>query len=96
MLDAVIQDGKQPMLLNVPPINESLFPDWAIQEAREKRSYHNVRLAKLCLAQRVPLVDIHSPLGDKHLGDELHPNGEGAKMIACQVEVAIRELLAPE
>ena len=35
-----------------------------------------------CLENQIPLIDIASKLRDEHFADELHPNDEGAKVIA--------------
>jgi len=47
-----------------------------------KRDYHNARLKEFCDRHQIPLADICSRLRDEHFGDELHPNDQGAKIIA--------------
>jgi len=51
-------------------------------EVHGKRDYHNPRLKSFRDEHSIPLADICSLLHDKHFGDELHPNGRGAKIIA--------------
>jgi lysophospholipase L1-like esterase len=82
MVQTVKDQGKQPILFNVPNANESMFPPDIAKELRDKREYHNMRLKEFCKRQAVPLADICSRLNDGNLGDELHPNEEGAKIIA--------------
>jgi lysophospholipase L1-like esterase len=51
-----------------------------------RRGYdHNDRLGAYCLGEQVPLVEIASKLRDEHFADELHPNEEGAQVIAQEV-----------
>ena len=85
MVRAVRGGGRCPILLNVPPANESMFFRSMAEDLRRMRDYHNGRLAAYCLEGRVPLVDIASKLRDEHFGDELHPNDEGAQVIAQEV-----------
>jgi len=46
-------------------------------------------LSEYCLQNQIPLVDIGSKLRDEHFADGLHPNEEGARIIA---ETVIQEL----
>jgi lysophospholipase L1-like esterase len=85
MVEAVRSADKQPMLFNVPYVNESLFVPSIAAETHDKRDYHNARLLEWCRENNVPLADICSHLRNEHLGDELHPNAEGAKIIAQRV-----------
>ena len=85
MVQAVQDQGKQPVLFNVPNANEAMFPPYVVRELREKRDYHNARLKEFCGKQGIPLADIYSRLHDEHFADELHPNAEGAKIIAEEV-----------
>ena len=55
------------------------------REARAQRDYHNTRLREFCEVEGIPLADICARLRDEHLGDELHPNEAGAKLIAEEV-----------
>ncbi len=81
-----IRDGvRRPILLNVPYANESLFPRQVAEDLHRMRDYHNDRLGAFCRENQVPLVDIASKLEDEHFGDELHPNDEGAQVIAGEV-----------
>ena len=85
MVRAIRDGGRQPMLLNVPYANESMFPRRVAEDLHRKRDYHNERLATHCLENQVPLIDIASKLRDEHFADELHPNDEGAHIIAEEV-----------
>jgi lysophospholipase L1-like esterase len=73
------------MLFNIPYANEAMFPSHIARDTHQKRDYHNERLAKFCSENSIPLTDICSHLQNEHLGDELHPNEAGAKMIAGRV-----------
>jgi lysophospholipase L1-like esterase len=90
MVQAVADQGKQPILFNVPNANEARFPSYVVKELREKRDYHNGRLKEFCDGRGIPLADICSRLHDEHCGDELHPNAEGAKIIAEEVFRVLR------
>ena len=61
------------------------------KELRRQRAYHNERSKEFCQEEQISLVDICSRLKDEHFADELHPNAEGAKIIA---EVVFKELAA--
>jgi lysophospholipase L1-like esterase len=92
MVRAIREGGKQPILLNVPYANESMFPRKVAEELHAKRDYHNERLRTYCLENGIPLVDIASKLRDEHFADELHPNDEGAQIIADEVFRVIGEV----
>ena len=85
MVRAIRDGGRQPILLNVPYANESMFPRRIAEELHAMRDYHNERLGAYCLENQIPLVDIASKLRDEHFADELHPNDEGAQVIAKEV-----------
>jgi len=85
MARAIRDGGKQPILLTVPYVNESLFPRSVAEELRRMRDYHNDKLRAYCRDNQVPLVDITSKLCNEHFADELHPNEEGARLIAQEV-----------
>ena len=85
MVRTVRDDGKLPMLFNVPYANESMFAPHIARDTHEKRDYHNGRLKEYCQEHAVPLADICCRLKDGHFGDELHPNEGGAKIIAEEV-----------
>lgn len=85
MVRAVRDGGRRPILLNVPYANESLFSRPLAEDLHSMRDFHNERLATYCRDGRVPLVDIASKLRDEHFADELHPNEEGAHVIAQEV-----------
>jgi lysophospholipase L1-like esterase len=85
MVQAVVERGKRAILFNVPHVNECMFPLRNAREVHGKRDYHNPRLRVFCEEHRIPMADICSLLHDEHFGDELHPNGSGAKIIAGEV-----------
>jgi len=85
MAQMVLDQGKQPILFNVPHANEAAFPPRIAAEIHAKRDFHNPRLKAFCDEHGIPLADICSRLRDEHFGDNLHPNAEGAKIIAEQV-----------
>ncbi len=93
MVAAIRNQGREPILFNVPYANESLFPEAVAQELHEHRDYHNGHLRRYCEQQRIPLADICSHLVDEHFADELHPNETGARVIAEQVYRALGNLL---
>jgi lysophospholipase L1-like esterase len=92
MVMAIRAAGRQPILLNVPYANESMFPRKVAEELHAKRNYHNDRLRSYCVEHQVPLVDIASKLSDENFADELHPNDLGAKVIAQEVFGVLREV----
>ena len=85
MVRAIVQGGRRPILLNVPPANGSMFPRPVADQLRGHRAYHNERLAAYCREGGVPLVDLATVLRDEHFGDELHPNDDGAQVIAREI-----------
>ena len=85
MVQFVVERGKRPILFNVPHVNEQMFPPRIAREIHDKREYHNPRLSTFCDEHGIPLADICALLHDEHFGDELHPNGSGAKIIAAAV-----------
>jgi lysophospholipase L1-like esterase len=85
MVQLVRDRGKRAILFNVPNANEAMFTPDVVRELREKRDYHNAKLKEFCDGQGIPLADIYSRLHDEHFADELHPNAEGAKIIAEEV-----------
>jgi len=86
----VLDQGKQPILFNVPNANEARFPPRIAREIHAKRDFHNPRLKAFCDEHGIPLADICSRIGNGHFGDNLHPNAEGAKIIAEQVFAVLR------
>ena len=96
MVRAIRDGGRQPILLNVPYANESMFPRRIAEDLHRMRDYHNERLTEHCLENQIPLVDIASKLRDEHFGDELHPNDEGAKVIAQEVYEVLSEVQETE
>jgi lysophospholipase L1-like esterase len=85
MVQAIRDDGRRPILLNVPYANESMFPRKIAEGLHRMRDYHNERLTSYCVENHVPLVDIAPKLRDEHFADELHPNDQGAQVIAQEV-----------
>jgi lysophospholipase L1-like esterase len=79
----------------VPYANEAAFPPRIAREIYAKRDFHNPRLKAFCEEHGIPLADIFSRLHDEHFGDELHPNGEGAKIIAEEVYGVLRSVCGP-
>jgi lysophospholipase L1-like esterase len=92
MVRAVRDGGRQPVLLNVPNANESMFPRRVAEDLHRKRDHHNDRLRAYCRENGVPLVEIGSVLRDEHFGDELHPNDEGTRLIAREVFLVLNGL----
>ena len=92
MVRAIRDGGRQPILLNVPYANESMFPRRIAEELHANRDFHNDRLRAYCLENQIPLVDIASKLRDEHFADELHPNDEGAQVIAQEVFRVLSEV----
>ncbi len=92
MVRAIRASGRQPIFLNVPYANESMFSRRVAEDLHRMRDYHNERLTAHCLENHVPLVDIASRLGDEHFADELHPNDEGAQVIATEVFRVLSEV----
>jgi lysophospholipase L1-like esterase len=96
MVQATQDRGKQPILFNVPNVNEAMFTPWVAKELRGKRAFHNAQLSEFCGQHGIPLADICSRLHDQHFGDELHPNNEGAKIIAEAVFEVLNKILNGE
>ena len=96
MLRAIRDGGRQPILLNVPYANESLFPRRVAEDLHGDRDYHNDKLRAYCQENQIPLVDIASKLRDEHFTDELHPNDEGAQVIAEEVFRVLSEVRQTE
>jgi lysophospholipase L1-like esterase len=96
MMRAVRDGGRRPVLLNVPYANESMFPRPLAEDLHRMRDCHNEKLAAYCRDGQVPLVDIASKLCDEHFADELHPNEEGAQVIAQEVFRVISQMWSME
>jgi lysophospholipase L1-like esterase len=96
MVRAIRDDGRQPILLNVPYANESMFPRRIAQELHANRDFHNEGLKAYGMEHQVALVDIASKLRDEHFADELHPNDEGAHVIAQEVFRVLNGLWSSE
>jgi acyl-CoA thioesterase-1 len=85
MVQLVRDRGKRAVLFNVPNANGAMFVPAIAKELREERDFHNARLKEFCGKQGIPLADTCSRLKDEHFADELHPNAEGARIIAEEV-----------
>jgi lysophospholipase L1-like esterase len=96
MVQAAREQEKRPILFNVPYANESRFPRHIAEDTHAKRDYHNERLREYCQQNEVPLADICSHLRDEHLGDELHPNEAGARIIAETVFAVLASIHASQ
>jgi lysophospholipase L1-like esterase len=96
MVQAIRGGSRQPVLLNVPYANESMFPPAVARVLHQMRDYHNARLAAYCREGEVTHVEIASKLRDEHFGDELHPNDEGARIIAQEVFRVLSDFRATE
>ncbi len=60
MVRAIRDNGREPILFNVPYANESVFPPKIAEELDTSRDYHNDKLRTYCLENEVPIVDITS------------------------------------
>src|SRR5208282_24092 len=96
MVQAVWNGDRSPLLFNIPQVNESVFPPAVAKELRAQREIHNARLKAFCEQQGIPLADIFSRLLDEHFADELHPNAEGAKIIAKAVYMELTTVYRSE
>ena len=56
-----------------------------------ERDYRNAQLSSL-VRNEIPLADIRSQLHDEHIGDNLHPNEAGARLIADTVFDVLAEV----
>jgi lysophospholipase L1-like esterase len=89
MVRLVREQGRTPLVLNIPDVKESAFPRTVAAETRALRDHHNRQLQAFCAAQHLALIDIRSLLRDEHFGDALHPNAHGASLIAEEVFTAL-------
>ena len=96
MVQAVHDQGKKAVLFNVPNANEAMFLPAVAKELRAQRDYHNAKLKEFCGEQGIPLADIFSRLHDEHFGDELHPNAEGARIVAKTVYMKLTSVYEPD
>jgi gamma-glutamylcyclotransferase (GGCT)/AIG2-like uncharacterized protein YtfP/lysophospholipase L1-like esterase len=86
--------NKQPILFNIPYVNESVFTPDIASSTHQLRDDHNPRLREFCAEHSIPLADICSSLRDEHFGDELHPNQAGASIIAERIFVVLASVHA--
>ena len=54
MVRAIRDGGRQPILLNVPYANESMFPRRIAEDLHRRADYHNERLTEHCLENQDP------------------------------------------
>ena len=85
IINKVLKKQKKPILLNVPKINGNRFPIATRLKANLERLDYNECLRDYCNQRQIPLVDIYSRLNDGHFADGIHPNEEGAGIIAQEV-----------
>jgi lysophospholipase L1-like esterase len=85
MVQTVQDRGKRAIFFNIPNANIAMFPPRVARTLLDEREYHNAKLKEFCAEREIPLADVCSRLKDEHFGDELHPNAEGAKIIAEEV-----------
>jgi hypothetical protein len=95
MVRAVADRGKQVIVFSVFNADATIFSYYLTRELRRNRDYHNARLRQFCGEHGIPLADICSRLRDEHVGDELHPNAEGARIIAEEVYKALSVIHSP-
>lgn len=88
--EALIRE-KQPILINIPNLGKLEFTEEIMQITRKQRIYHNQKLKEYCDKRNIPLADICSVLKDEHFADGLHPNEQGAKLIAGEVYKLIKQ-----
>jgi lysophospholipase L1-like esterase len=96
MAQTVQDRGKRAILFNIPNANVAMFPPRVARGLLDEREYHNAKLKEFCGEHGIPLADICSRLKDGHFGDELHPNAEGAKIMAGAVFEVFSALHAPQ
>ena len=85
MIDNVLKNSKQPVLFNVSQLNSTAFNERVVEDGRKKIKYYNQRLEEYCKSRNIPLADIYPVLKDEHFADAIHPNEEGARLIAQEV-----------
>jgi len=90
MTNELLKQSKQPILINIPNLNELELSEEIIEISRRQRDYHNKKLKQYCDEQNIPLADICSVLKDEHFADALHPNEAGARLIAREVYELIK------
>jgi lysophospholipase L1-like esterase len=95
MAQTVQDRGKRAILFNIPNANIAMFPPRVARALLDEREYHNAKLKEFCTERGIPLADICSRLRDGHFADELHPNTEGARIIAEEVYKALLVLHGP-
>jgi len=79
------ENNIETIMFNVPPVRSAFFSSLD-ENAASKREYHNSQLKQFCESNNIPLVDVYSCMTADHLStDRLHPNVEGAELIASKV-----------
>jgi lysophospholipase L1-like esterase len=71
--------------LGVAPVNGFFFRDDVLAELKEARRIHNHNLAEWCKKNKVRFISLDFLTND-HLKDNLHPNREGARLIAKNIK----------
>ncbi|MBS3079279.1 SGNH/GDSL hydrolase family protein [Candidatus Pacearchaeota archaeon] len=79
------QRDKRIILINVLNVNSRKFSKRGYANAVFQRQFHNSALREYATSNNIPLADICSVLRDEHFADAVHPNEEGAKLIAQEV-----------
>jgi len=91
-IDLLIRAEKKVVLFNVPYLN---FPFPSIGKAKKhdlrRKDYHNQKLVER-FSSKLTMVDICSHLKPQHFGDTLHPNAEGAELIASLIYTALEKV----
>ena len=77
MVRAIRDGGRQPMLLNVPYANESMFPRRIAEALHASGTTTTSGSAAYCQENHVPLVEIASKLRDEHFADGCIPTTRG-------------------
>jgi len=82
IIKLILSKNKRPVLLNIPYVNRNFFSNIDLQNIKKQRDYHNRRLREYCTSNNISLADICSAIDDSHFVDSIHPDEEGAKIIA--------------
>lgn len=90
-IDFLLEKKKIPFLINLTYLGEDLFSREFYEKIKEQRDYHNQKLKEYCSNKQISLIDICSKITSKHLEDGLHPNEQGARLIAKQIHNSINK-----
>jgi lysophospholipase L1-like esterase len=83
------KENKIPILVNIPKM--FFFP--MSEQCNLAVELYNDRLESYCRRQKIKMADISSKLTGEHFADGVHPNEEGAKLIANNVYKTLKSLL---